>query len=190
MIRPGVVRPSRAQRSYRLRDVVPPYSVPVGPRMMRCRKMAAASAPPVLLRLSKPTSNSDATSDDVLNWNTGRTPAPIGSPFDLVREANRGGAHRNSRRGRRIASCGGVSTVGVPSQRGARRLRPDLLRATRTNSQRLVAAREGPRFVRAALAMGGAARDARPNSFSGESESEAPASARTRPAVRLATAGG
>lgn len=53
------------------------------------RTMAAATSRPVILPMSNPTANSEATPDDVLGWTHGLALVATGSPFPAVRVAGR-----------------------------------------------------------------------------------------------------
>lgn len=53
------------------------------------REMAGACAAPIVLPLSNPTANSEATPADVLTWSEGRAIVATGSPFEPVRVGGR-----------------------------------------------------------------------------------------------------
>jgi malic enzyme len=53
------------------------------------RAMAAATPRPVVLPMSNPTANSEATPEDVLRWSEGRAIVATGSPFPPVRVGDR-----------------------------------------------------------------------------------------------------
>ncbi|MGE5285662.1 MAG: NAD-dependent malic enzyme [Micromonosporaceae bacterium] len=53
------------------------------------REMAARTKAPIVLPLSNPTANSEATPADVLAWSEGRALVATGSPFDPVRVGGR-----------------------------------------------------------------------------------------------------
>ena len=55
------------------------------------KEMAARTAAPIVLPLSNPTANTEATPTDVLEWSDGRAIVATGSPFDPV--ANSGRTH-------------------------------------------------------------------------------------------------
>jgi malate dehydrogenase (oxaloacetate-decarboxylating) len=76
------------------------------------REMAARTPAPIVMPLSNPTANAEATPADVLRWTNGRALVATGSPFEPVRT---GGVTRQVGRANNMLVFPGVGLAAIAS---------------------------------------------------------------------------